>query len=216
MGDIGVIPGNDLSVSITEALTAVCQQARQSLVVVHNGRRGAGAGIVWRPGGIIVTNYHVIHRGQPRISLLDGGELPTRIIARAKEIDLAILKVDESEIHDSALTVAPVADSSSLRVGQFVLAIGHPWGQIGSVSAGIISSLGRVPLRRKRGSVDVLRTDIGLAPGNSGGPLLNASGGVIGINTMIIGGDLGVAIPSHVVDSLIEETLGQEIFQVAI
>jgi serine protease Do len=62
----------------------------------------------------------------------------------------------------------------------------------------------------------VLRTDIGLAPGNSGGPLLNASGGVIGINTMIIGGDLGVAIPSHVVDSLIEETLGQEIFQVAI
>ena len=211
-----MIPGIDLSISITEALTSVCQNIRQSLVVVHNGRRGAGAGIVWRPGGIIVTNYHVIQRGQPRISLLDGGELPTRIIARAKEIDLAILKVDESEIHDSALTVAPVADSSNLRVGQFVLAIGHPWGQIGSVSTGILSSLGRVQLRRKRGSVGVLRTDVGLAPGNSGGPLLNASGGVIGINSMIIGGDLGVAIPSHVVDSLVEETLGQEIFQAAI
>ena len=209
-------PGIDLSISITEALTSVCLLARQSLVVVHNGRRGAGAGIIWRPGGIIVTNYHVIHRGQPRISLLDGGELPARIIARAKEIDLAILKVEESEIHDSALKVAPVADSNSLRVGQFVLAIGHPWGQIGSVSAGIISSLGRVQLHRKRDSVEVLRTDVGLAPGNSGGPLLNASGGVIGINTMIIGGDLGVAIPSHVVDSLVEETLGQEIFQAAI
>ena len=212
MGDIGVIPGIDLSISITEALTSVCQRARQSLVVVHNGRRGAGAGIVWRPGGIIVTNNHVIHRSRPRIVLLDGDEHPARIIAQAKEIDLAILRLDEAGKQNSALAVAPVADSSSLRVGQFVLALGHPWGQIGSVSAGIISSLGRVQLRRKKGSVEVLRTDVGLAPGNSGGPLLNANGGVIGINTMIIGGDLGVAIPSHVVDSLVEETLGQEIF----
>ena len=210
-----MIPGIDLSVSITEALTAVCQQARQSLVVVHNGRRGAGAGIAWRPGGVVVTNYHVIHRGKPRITLLDGSEFQARVIARAKEFDLAVLKVELNETDDSNLRVAPVADSNKLRVGQLALAIGHPWGQIGSVSVGIISGLGSVPLRRRRGSVKVLRSDVGLAPGNSGGPLLNASGAVIGINTMIIGGDLGVAIPSHVDDSLVEETLGQKSFQAA-
>jgi serine protease Do len=100
-----------------------------------------------------------------------------------------------------------------LRIGQIALAIGHPWGQVGAVSAGIISGLSSAPLQGKRGSIPVIRTDVGLAPGNSGGPLMNAHGGVIGINTMIVGGDVGVAIPSHLVEAFVEETLGERVLQ---
>jgi serine protease Do len=211
-----VVKGFDISKSITEAFEAVFRRAQRSLVVIQNGRFGAGAGIVWHTSGIIVTNYHVIHRGKPRITLLDGREYPARIIARAKEIDLATLKVESAEVQDSDLWVAPIADSHDLRVGQIALAIGHPWGQIGAVLVGIISSLGSMRVHRRRGSIPVIRTDVGLAPGNSGGPLMNANGGVIGVNTMIIGGDLGVAIPSHVVDTFVEESLGQEQLKAAI
>lgn len=211
-----MVKGFDISKSITEAFEAVFRRAQRSLVVIQNGRFGAGAGIVWHTSGIIVTNYHVIHRGKPRITLLDGREYPARIIARAKEIDLATLKVESAEVQDSDLWVAPIADSHDLRVGQIALAIGHPWGQIGAVLVGIISSLGSMRVHRRRGSIPVIRTDVGLAPGNSGGPLMNANGGVIGVNTMIIGGDLGVAIPSHVVDTFVEESLGQEQLKAAI
>jgi serine protease Do len=163
----------------------------------------------------VVTNYHVIQRGRPRISLLDGGEYSSRVIAKARQFDLALLKIDYPESQAPALSVAPVADSKNLRVGQIALALGHPWGQVGSVSAGIITSLGCVPLRWRRGSIEVIRTDAGLAPGNSGGPLVDASGAVIGINTMIVGGDLGVAIPSHVVNEFVDQTLGHDILPVA-
>jgi serine protease Do len=203
----------DLSNSIAESFAAVFQRARRSLAVVHNGRFGAGAGVIWRHGGVIVTNYHVIHRGRPRITLLEGsgGEFPARVIAEAPEIDLAILQTEHPADYDLDLPAAPIADSRGLRVGQIALAIGHPWGQVGAVSAGVISSLGEVPVQGPRGTVSVIRTDVRLAPGNSGGPLMNASGGVIGINTMIVGGDLGVAIPSHVVNAFVEEVLGESI-----
>lgn len=195
-----------LSVTITEGLETVFQRARRSLVVVHNGHYSGGAGVIWRPGGIIVTNNHVIRRGKPRISTLDGEGYKTRIITRAKEFDLAVLQVEEGQGQEKTFDVAAVADSRQLRVGQLALAIGHPWGQVGAVSVGIISSLGIVKLARRRDTIPIIRTDVRLAPGNSGGPLLNAAGEVIGINTMIQGGDLGIAVPSHVVLNFLEQT----------
>jgi serine protease Do len=206
-----VFNDNNLSLTITDRLEAVYNRFRCSLVVVHNGHRFMGAGVVWRPGGIIVTNNHVIQHSRPHISLLTGGQYKSRLIARAKEFDLAVLQVEADQEQEPALQVASVADSRRLRVGQIALAIGHPWGQVGAVSTGIISSLGSMQLTRKLGSIQVIRTDVRLAPGNSGGPLLNAGGDVIGINTMIQGGDLGIAIPSHVVDRFIKQALGQEI-----
>jgi serine protease Do len=161
-----------------------------------------------------VTNHHVVAHGKARITLIDGREYPTRLIAKDSEIDLAILQAETPDAYDPDLMVAPIADSHDLQVGQIVLAIGHPWGQLGAVSVGILSGLGEVPTRGARGSVSVIRTDVGLAPGNSGGPLMNASGGVIGINTMIVGGDLGVAIPSHFVNAFVAETLGEEVVRV--
>ncbi len=197
----------DLTSSFANSLSEITQRVQRSLVVVHNGRHGAGAGVAWRLGGYIVTNHHVIARGRHyQATLPDGSELPIRVIARQPDFDLALLQVETP-----ALPPIPVADSRGLQVGQIVLAVGHPWGQRGAVTSGIISGLGTVKTRGKRGSVPIIRSDVLLAPGNSGGPLVNVSGGVIGINTMIIGGDLGVAIPSHIVESFVNEALGQQV-----
>jgi serine protease Do len=192
--------------ALTADVSYLCQRAFESLVVVHNGRQGAGAGMIWHQDGTIVTNCHVVRKSPLRISTLDGSEYTAEVIARQKKYDLALLKIETGE----ELVPAPLADSRQLRVGQFTLAIGHPWGQINSVTAGIITSLGSLPLRWRKGAVDVIRTDAGLAPGNSGGPLLDARGRVIGINTMIMGGDLGVAIPIHVVDDFAARKTGQD------
>ena len=223
----------ELSSAFTESLEMVVQRARRSLVVVHNGRHGAGAGVVWRAGGYLVTNHHVVARGEIRVSSLEGHEYPARVVAQAAEVDLALLQVDGPAADLSNLLPAMIADSRQLRVGEVAFALGHPWGQRAVVTAGIISGLATVRVRGgrgsgtvmrtgaelvpgERGSVTVIRTDAELAPGNSGGPLLNASGAVIGINTMIVGGDLGVAIPSHVVEAFVTESLGQEVAQVTI
>jgi len=193
-----------LSAALTQELSEVNSRLQRSVVVVHNGQRGAGAGVVWRTGGYIVTNHHVIAHGKIRVSLADGGELPARLIAKDPEIDLALLQVEKSDLPPALL-----ADSRGLKVGQVVLAVGHPWGQRGFVTGGVISSLGSAATRGPRKSVPIIRSDVTLAPGNSGGPLANAHGGVIGINTMVVGGDLGVAIPSHIVEAFVAQALGE-------
>jgi serine protease Do len=200
-------------------MAGLVERVQRSLVVVHNGRHGAGAGMIWRPGGLVVTNFHVVARGTPRVSLVAGRdkedllEFPARLIAQDPNIDLALLKVELSGRDSPDLPPALIADSHGLRVGQVVMPIGHPWGQRGFITAGIISSLGRASVRGSRGSIPVIRTDAELAPGNSGGPLINAAGGVVGINTMIVGGDQGLAIPSRVVESFLQESFPQEVPQ---
>jgi serine protease Do len=196
----------DVDTSLGQALSAINSRVQRSLVVVHNGRHGAGAGIIWRADGFIVTNHHVVARGRIRVTLPDNGEYPASIVAQEPEIDLALLRIEAMN-----LPAAMIADARGSRVGQIVLAIGHPWGRRGAVSVGIISGLGNVEVRGRRASIPVIRSDVALAPGNSGGPLVNAGGGVIGINTMIVGGDLGIAIPSHVVSAFVEEALGERL-----
>lgn len=208
---------SELSSNLAAALSAVAEHVQRSLVVVHNGRFGAGAGVVWRRDGYIVTNYHVVARGKLRVTLPDGRQSSARLVAQEPELDLALLQVDAPD-----LPSARIADSRALEIGQIVLAVGHPWGQRGSVTAGIVSGLGSVEVRGRPGqrlgniantSIPVIRSDVVLAPGNSGGPLVNAAGGVVGINTMIIGGDLGLAIPSQVVDAFVARALGDRLAQ---
>jgi serine protease Do len=190
--------------ALTHQLSGVNSRLQRSVVVVQDGQRGAGAGVVWRKGGYIVTNHHVVAGGKPYVSLPDGSQLPARLVAQDPEIDLALLHVDKPD-----LPSVPVADSRRLRVGQVVLAVGHPWGQRGFVTSGIISSLGEARTHGLRRSVPIIRSDVTLAPGNSGGPLANVTGGVIGINTLVVGGDLGVAIPSHLVEAFVAQALGE-------
>jgi serine protease Do len=130
----------------------------------------------------------------------DGSEAPACIVAQAPHLDLALLQVD-----GLAAPPATIGDSRNARVGQVVFAAGHPWGQRGSVTAGVISAFAQA--RSDSASVPIIRSDVLLGPGNSGGPLVDAAGRVLGINTMIVGGDQGVAIPSHVVDAFVNEEL---------
>jgi serine protease Do len=187
---------------ITQQAAAMLQRVQRSLVQVVDEQRGAGAGIIWRQDGIILTNHHVVAGNGRRLEVrLPGGDrYPARVLALHQEVDLAILKVDAH-----GLPVALVADSHDLQVGQLVFAVGHPWGQPGVVTAGIISALSKVVTQQGK-EVPIIRSDSLLAPGNSGGPLVNAAGGVVGINTLIIGGDQGVAIPSHLAQSFVEQS----------
>jgi serine protease Do len=132
-------------------------------------------------------------RGGLHVTLTDGRSFSARLAARNPRLDLALLQIEAA-----VLPAATLGDSHKLRVGELVFAIGHPWGQPWVVTAGIVSALGEVPVRDDGATATYIRSDVRLAPGNSGGPLLNARGEVIGINAMIFGGDLAVAIPSHV------------------
>ncbi|NOK62800.1 MAG: PDZ domain-containing protein [Chloroflexi bacterium AL-W] len=177
----------------SNAVTHIVDQLQPSVVQVRNRRRGGGTGVIWRTDGSIVTNYHVVgNASEVQIGLFDGRTLTATVSDRNPTLDLALLKADTTD-----LPAAPVDDSSTLQVGELVLAIGHPWGQPWVVTAGIVSGLGNVTITNTNQQVQYIRSDVRLAPGNSGGPLLNARGAVVGINAMIFGGDLSVAIPSH-------------------
>ena len=183
-----------LAAAVSEAAVALIDRLQASVVQVHRAERGGGAGIIWRTDGAIVTNYHVVAGGgDVRVQLTDGRDLPARVVNENPALDLALLQVDATD-----LPAAPVGDSTRLRVGELVFAIGHPWGQPGVVTVGIISGTGTVTPPGSTRSAQFVRSDVRLAPGNSGGPLVNAWGTVVGINAMILGGDLSVAIPSHV------------------
>jgi serine protease Do len=176
--------------ALDEAMEAVAAQALRSLVVVQSGRYGMGAGIIWGRDGLIVTNDHVVSHGRLEIILPDGRQLTPALVAQKPAYDLALLRVDAAE-----LPAAAIADARLLRVGQLVLAVGHPWGQRNMFTMGVISGLGTARTR-DGGQVDILRT---------GGA---SAGAVIGMNTMLIGGDQGLAVPSHVIAEFVAQAQG--------
>lgn len=159
----------------------------------RNGRKamsGTGSGFVFSSDGLVFTNAHVIARpGTIRVTLLDGTELEATVTGKDPDSDIAILK-----IYGNGYSVATLGDSQELKIGQFLIAIGNPLGYQHSVSTGVLSGVGRT-LRTATGQVidNVLQTDAPLNPGNSGGPLINTDGEVVGINTAIIGGAQGLS-----------------------
>jgi serine protease Do len=189
--------------SVSEALVAMIEQAQASVVQVHSGERGIGTGVIWRSNGSgseVITNAHVVAghgrnagRAPIRIVTTAGRELDAMVSATNAQLDLAMLGVAAGD-----LPVAKISDSSQLRIGEWVFAIGNPWGQVGVVTSGIVSGMGSIVIQGTDRRAHYIRSDVLLAPGNSGGPLLNAKGAVVGINAMIFGGDLSVAIPSRV------------------
>ena len=167
---------------------ALADDLRRITVELTNGDEFAGSGVVWAPGWV-VTNAHVARQSCVMLRLADGRRPEGRLVARDRDADLALLGVPALDLRPAAL-----AGSDALRVGSLIVAVGHPLGVRGALTAGIIHAIG--PL--VRGGRTWIQGDLRLAPGNSGGPLADARGRVVGLNTMIVGG-LGYAIPSGVI-----------------
>ena len=184
--------------TFTQVISDLVEQVMPSLVIVRGHRFGAGAGIVWDANGLVLTNNHVVGRRTPIVVLQDDREYESRLIARDPDVDLALLSIDVSGL-------TPLMPASvSPRVGEMVFAFGHPWGQRNTVTRGIVSAL--VHAHNRRGEkLPVVRSDTPLAPGNSGGPLVNAKGEVVGINAMIVGGDQSVSIAASVATDFVKK-----------
>lgn len=188
--------------TFTQVIDDLVQQVMPSLVIVRGHRYGAGAGIVWDTSGLILTNNHVVGRRTPVIILQNDGEYESKLLARDPEVDLALLKIEAIDL----TPLKPVAVSP--RVGEMVFAFGHPWGQRNTVTRGIVSALTFAQNRRGE-QIPIVRSDVPLAPGNSGGPLVNAGGEVIGINAMIVGGDQSVSIAASVASDFVRKALAK-------
>jgi len=187
----------------SRVVTHVAETVAPSVANLRVARRtkrgpaaGGGSGVVISEDGFMLTSAHVVEGGASRVnaSFVDGSEVPLHVVGTDPLSDLAVLRADAARLEPAEL-----GDAAALRVGQLVVAIGNPHGFASSVTAGVVSALGRsLPTRSGRAMRvvdDVIQTDAALNPGNSGGALVNGRGRVVGINTAVAGVGLGLAVP---------------------
>lgn len=198
----------------SDGLAAVSQEGLRSLVRIRNGRQGVGSGTIWHADGLIVTNFHVIGgRARGRISmggalsvvLPDERELPATVLAHRAEYDLAALRV-----HATGLPTIELGDSRSLQAGQLVLALGFPWGVTGGATTGVVIGVGKGLPELGGDEREWLAASLHLRPGHSGGPMIDSAGRLVGINTMMNGPEVGVAIPVHVAKAFLKQAYEQQ------
>jgi len=185
------------------AMSRLVEVVQPAVVQVQNGRHGAGAGTVWHPDGLILTSAHVLRGRHVSVTLPDGRRLPGRVLAADTARDVAAVGIDATGLDTIAL-----GDSRRLGAGDWVLAVGHPWGVPGAATAGVVAGAGAglpdMPGHRR----EWIAVSLHLRPGHSGGPLVDVHGRLVGINTMMAGPDLGLAVPVHVVKAFLKEALG--------
>lgn len=178
--------------AVERDIEALADRLRASTVAVRLGRGGAGSGVIWASDGAIVTNAHVASRPRAEIVLSDGRRFEGRVERRDVQRDLALLRIDAG-----GLPAAATRDRGDLRVGEVLVAVGHPLGIPNALTMGIVHAAVGDGARR------FVQADLRLAPGNSGGPLADALGRVVGINSMVVGGGLALAVPADDVQRFI-------------
>ena len=197
--------------SYSRTVSAVAAEITPRVAAVRIGR-GTGSAVVVPGDGVLVTNAHVVAEARRgRADFLDGAQAPVRVVGADAHSDLAVLRAERPADLPSPVRLG---DADRLVVGQLVVAVGNPLGLVGSVTAGVVSGLGRsLPTRSgQAGRVveDVIQTDAALNPGNSGGALADSAGRVVGINTAVAGMGLGLAVPVNATTLRIVETLLRE------
>ncbi len=180
---------------VSDALADLAGNLLESVVLVRSGH-GDGSGVIWESDGLIVTNSHVVRGNAAVVVLHDGRRLEGRVVSRDPRRDLAALRVDAH-----GLPAVEVADSGSVRPGQPVLAVGNPLGMRGVITQGVV--IGTAP---SPGGRSLIHADVSLAPGNSGGPLADLSGRVLGINSMVGPSGVAMAVPSAEVERFLSES----------
>jgi len=184
-----------LSNELAEKINA----AQKSVVQISNGKGALGAGTIWHADGLIVTNAHVIGKRNLKVILPDGRAHAAKLLAYDANHDIAALKIDADN-----LPIIKVGESRTLKSGELVFAVGHPWGVIGAVTSGIVISAGAALPEMARGR-DLIAVNLRYRPGYSGGPLVNVEGQMVGINTLMTGPEVGAAVPVHIVKAFLRE-----------
>jgi S1-C subfamily serine protease len=202
---------NELLSQLAERLKPALVQVRQGRSTLtasdkpdppSESRRGTGSGFFIHESGLLVTNAHVVENADTvQVRLGTGKRHTGRVIGKDNRVDLALVRIDGP----GDFPVLPIGDSNRVRVGEFVLALGHPFGLEQTVSFGIVSRKG-APLTVAAPGFDYIQTDAAINPGNSGGPLVNMAGEVVGVNTLAArNGSIGFAIPSNLVKLLVPQ-----------
>lgn len=184
---------------VNDALRALAAMAQQRVVQVRSGRDGGGAGTIWHADGLVLTSAHVLRGGPLEVALYDGRVFRAQVIARDDERDLAALALEGA----AGLPVIAPADMGQLVPGQWVLAVGHPWGVRHAVSGGVV--IGR---QRDERGLDWVLVDVQLRPGNSGGPLVDSAGRLVGVNTLMTGPEVGAAVSAEAASAFVRERVG--------
>lgn len=174
--------------ALNQELAGLAARVRRGVVEIYTPRRGSGTGIAVGASGLIVTNAHVVRRRYPHVRLADGRRLRAQVLGIDAADDLAALAVEAD------LDALPLGPTRAVRPGAVVYAVGHPWGVVGAATAGVVVDPAAAWIEA---GGDWLVADLHLWPGNSGGPLVDAAGRVLGVNTMRLGSGLGAAVPAH-------------------
>jgi serine protease Do len=189
-------------ISFGDRVAALAETLRRSTVRISS-RNGCGSGVIWRPDGLIVTNAHVVRSPKQQVKLWDGREIEGWVTARDDRRDLAVVMIPaQAKRGIDLLPVVTIRDARTLRTGEVVIAVGNPMGESGAVSVGVVH---HPPCNGQH----LIAADVKLAPGNSGGPLADAEGRIVGINTLVASG-LGCAITSNAVAEFLRSSVGGE------
>lgn len=195
---------SNLLEQLNAELSGIVTEVGKSVVQVRDEGRGGGAGTIWHADGLIITNAHVARGGRPlKVALWDGRELPAQLIARDETHDLAALAIEAQ-----GLPTIQVGSSRTLTAGQWVMSLGHPWGVANAASGGVVIGSGHGVAEVPTTHADWVVCDLHLRPGNSGGPLFDVHGRLIGVNTMITSPNVGIAVGVDAVKEFLKRSLG--------